>query len=73
LSLFNALETGFYRKLVALRNLEAKILKTANLCGTVHGLKPGATPGVNAENTTLKDRLALSRQITCKWAVSGRR
>jgi len=33
LSLFNALETGFYRKLVALRNLEAKILKTANLCG----------------------------------------
>jgi len=38
LPVINALETWFASKLVVLRNLEAKLLKTPNLRVTVHGL-----------------------------------
>jgi hypothetical protein len=54
LSVFNALEAGFYRKLPVFKTLEAKFLKTGNLSGLVFGVEPGATPRVHAENTTLK-------------------
>jgi hypothetical protein len=50
LLLFNALGAGFYRKLVVLRNLEAKLLKTGNLGGLVCGVEPGAMPLVYTEN-----------------------
>jgi hypothetical protein len=41
LAIFNALEAGFYRNLLALRNLEAKFLKTANLGGFVRDTGSG--------------------------------
>jgi hypothetical protein len=72
LPVFNALEAGFYRKLLVLRSLEAKFLKTGNLPGLVFGMEPGATPQVYAENTTFKDQVSLLRERICKGAVGGR-
>jgi hypothetical protein len=58
LSVFNALEVWFYRKLPVLRTLEAKFLKTGNLCGLVFGMEPDAMPQVHGENTTPTNRVA---------------
>jgi hypothetical protein len=52
------LKAWFTYKLVVLRNLEAGILKTENLCGLVCGVEPGLTPRVYAVNATFNDRLA---------------
>jgi hypothetical protein len=57
-AVFNELEAWFTRKLVVLSNLEAKLLKTANLRGLVRDLGPGLMLLVYAENTTHEDRLA---------------
>jgi len=72
LSVFNALEAGFYRKLPVLRNLEAKFLKTENLRGLMFEMELGATLAC-VENTTLKDQVSLLREITGKRALSGKR
>jgi hypothetical protein len=72
LSVFNVLEEGFYRKLLVLRNLEAKFLKKNNLCGLIREMEPGATPRVYAESKTLKDQVSLLRGITGKWGDGGR-
>ena len=58
LFVFKALEAGFYCKLLVLSILEAKFLKTRNLCGLEFSMGPGVTPRVDAENTTLTKRVA---------------
>jgi hypothetical protein len=58
-AVFNELEAWFTRKLVVLRNLEAKLLKMRNLRGLVCDLEPGLMLLVYAENTTHEDRLLL--------------
>jgi hypothetical protein len=58
-AVFNELEAWFTRKLVVLRNLEAKLLKMRNLRGLVRDLEPGLMLLVYAENTTHEDRLLL--------------
>jgi hypothetical protein len=58
-AVFNELEAWFTRKLVVLRNLEAKLLKMVNLRGLVRDLEPGLMLLVYAENTTHEDRLVL--------------
>jgi hypothetical protein len=52
---FQQVEAGFTRKLVVLRNLEAKFMKTGDLCGPIHEIDPGATPRVYAENKASED------------------
>ena len=59
MAVFNELEAWFTRKLVVLRNLEAKLLKMVNLRGLVRDLEPGLMLLVYAENTTHEDRLVL--------------
>jgi hypothetical protein len=44
--------------LVVLRNLQAGILKTENLCGLIYEIEPDLTPGGDPENRTHEDRLA---------------
>jgi hypothetical protein len=51
LSHINALGVVFYRKSVVLRNLEAKVLKTANLRGLMCGMEPGACRPVHEKNS----------------------
>jgi hypothetical protein len=51
------LEAWFYRKLVVLRNLEAKLQKTDNLRGLICEIEPDAPPRIYLENKTPKDRL----------------
>jgi hypothetical protein len=52
-----------------LRNLEAKLLKTAKLAGLLLEMEPGATPLGRAESKSLKEQVSLLREIIGKWAV----
>jgi hypothetical protein len=52
LSVFNALEAGFYPKFLVLRNMEVKLLKMCDLREPMRAVERGATPRVYAENTT---------------------
>ena len=54
MAVFNGLQAWFYRKLVVLRNLEAKFLKTENLQGVPCGREPGAIPRVSAEKKLIR-------------------
>ena len=67
LSIFNALEAWFYRKLFVLRSLEGKLMKTANLRGSVRD-----AAGLRTAHNSYRQVSGL-REITGKWAVSGRR
>lgn len=48
LPVFKGLEEGFYRKLVVLRSLEAKFMKTKNLLGLVRDMEPRTAPEVHS-------------------------
>jgi hypothetical protein len=52
------MEPWFHRKLVVLRDLKAKLLKTDNLSGLIYEIDLGAMPWVYRRKETHEDRLA---------------
>jgi hypothetical protein len=65
-SVFNALETWFYRKLVVLRNLEARFLKTRNLRGPIYEIVPGTTLRGDAEKKAFQRQGSACGEIIRK-------
>jgi hypothetical protein len=59
LAVFNGLEAWFTHKLVVLRNLEAKILKTWRLRGLICEISLDAMLPIYAKIKTPEDRIAL--------------